>query len=195
MTINFSGNQWMSTTKPIPLEKNFTIEALMILDESGVNPSIISQPLKDVWEYPHVSFWLGFHESTRRPKFEFSLKKNSKEKITLISPSDVQLKYPLHIGVTFDGKVAKLFIRGREECSIVAKGTLSSSDQPAVMGCRSSVDPGGYLIGRLNEIRILNYAKSPTEMSSSLYKKSVIEKSRSKEFTPAKEKFIALWSA
>jgi len=163
MPVVFSGNQWMATEKPINIEKNITIEALLTLDGNGNDPTILSQPLSSNWEAPFVAYRLGFLADTCKPLFEFSLQSDA-EYISLVSPDPVSKKTALHVAGTYDGSEALLYVDGQKVQSKKVNGLIARSDQPAVLGGRSSTDNGGFLIGSLYEVRLMKCIRTPEEI-------------------------------
>jgi hypothetical protein len=160
-----------------------TFEGMCTLFEDGENPTIIARPLKSKWEPPYVVYRLGFHNSKRIPEFQLLFEKD--EQVTTIrADRSLELHRPTHIAGTYDGSEMRLYVDGLLIASAKKRGRLASSNEPTVVAARSNTDPGGFLVGTLQELRIWRIARTAEEIN--LWKRRLLP-------IPAPETCIGLY--
>jgi hypothetical protein len=185
MPLRFSGGQSMHSLKPINPRQALTIESRLVLMKDGEAPTILALPFSAKWEAPYVVYRLGFKGSTRRPEFQVLIEGDS-EPTSVLGPSPVARYELFHVGGTFDGKILRLYVNGEEVAQKEKAGRIATSQQPSVIGARSSTDHGGHIDALFHEIRIFNNARTPEE----------IKRWRFKNLTsPGGPTCVGLWQA
>ena len=195
MSLIFKSDQLMNTERPINIDKDITIEALLSLEGNGDNPTIFCLPISEKWEPPNLSYRLGFEGKTRKLVFQFLLDRKN-EPISITSPDAVSTKTALHVAGTYDGKIGRLYVNGKEVAQRKVKGKIKHSNQPAVIGGRSKTDQGGYLVAILYEIRLMKCIRTPEEID--FWKDKKVGDIKVWKFDtpkpPDKKDYLALWS-
>jgi Concanavalin A-like lectin/glucanases superfamily len=156
MPIQFAGNQWMKTERPINMDGPFTIEAIVELEGNGHDPTIMALPAIDRWVPPYVCWRLGFQGDLGTPQFQV-LFTGDLEPTSLTGPA-IPLKQPVHISGVLDHRSMNLYLNGImvAELKFLQPKTVAKSEQPCALGCRSATDNGGYFVGLIYEQRLFN---------------------------------------
>ena len=73
-----------------------------------------------------------------------------------------------HVAGTFDGSEMCLYIDGNLDASYATGGTIANSNYPVWIGGNAGVN-GRSFNGKIDEVRIWDYAKSQTEIQNDMY--------------------------
>ena len=83
------------------------------------------------------------------------------------SPVAVPVNEWHHVAATYNGSQIKLFIDGLQVASLAASGNIRQNNQVVKIGSWWSSDPN-YFDGKLNEVRLWNYARSQSQIQASM---------------------------
>jgi len=72
-----------------------------------------------------------------------------------------------HVAVTFDGAMIRLYLDGIEVDNLLAWGTIQTNTNPLVFGNQSGY--GEFYKGQLDDVRIWNDTRTPTEIASNYF--------------------------
>lgn len=97
-----------------------------------------------------------------------------------LSDGEVKLKEWSHIAVTYDGKKIKFYINGELDDNVVgAEGQIRSNAGAGVhIGGEQPGCCPRYFPGRLDEVKISNYAKTPAQLIESIGTQSVTPRAK-----------------
>lgn len=144
---------------------SMTIEAICLMSESCPDATVFALPTSDEWRAPFVVHRLGFYADTRQPEFQVLLAGDTESTVAR-SPAPVPLGEGVHLAGTFDGNSVRLYVNGEEVARVIRSGSLTRSDQPTVIGARSSTSPGGFFAGTLQEVRLWSVARTQEELKT-----------------------------
>jgi hypothetical protein len=163
----FRGKEWLKIDDPsggLNPQPQVTIEALCQLLEAGQNPTVFCRPFSRIWEPPYVSWRLGFYSDQRLPEFQL-LFEGDDASTTARSERPVALFDVVHLAGSYDGETVKLYVNGAAAASKARQGQPATSEQEVVVGVRSATDQGGYLVGRIFDLRYWQVARTSEEVN------------------------------
>jgi hypothetical protein len=72
-----------------------------------------------------------------------------------------------HVVGNFNGSVGKLYLNGKEVGSFTQSGTIAQTDTPLCIGSESTSTcaGGSYFPGKIDQVRIFNYARTPAQIA------------------------------
>lgn len=163
MPIRYSGRQFLYTEKAINPRSELTIEAILTLEGDGENPSILSLPTSSASKASNFVYRLGFRGSSRIPEFQLLIEGDD-EPTTVIGPSPIKPYRQFHVAGTYDGKNVRLYVDGVEVADAKNEGLVAVSKERTVLGAQSSIEPTGFLIALVYEIRFFQRARTPEQI-------------------------------
>lgn len=158
----------------------FTIECWLLLHNNGIAVStgdggveaipIVTRGIEDPDSITGINFFLGLRES------DYTLVADFESPPTSLIPyanqpvygfTSLLTEYWYHVALTYDGSMMSLFLNGKLETS---QQLLQSpfAESISSIGIATAFDdsdtPRGFFSGRLDEIRIWDYARTPTQI-------------------------------
>ncbi len=140
-----------------------TVEGMCELLGETEDPTLFSLPATPSWNPPYVAWRLGFYGRERRPEFQITFDGDTFP-TTVRAEASVPLYRLVHIAGTFDGERVRLYVDGQLVAERLHRGTIRTTSQRPTMAARSSTDRGGYLVGRVYEVRIWSAARTQEEI-------------------------------
>ncbi|HYD35103.1 MAG TPA: DUF2341 domain-containing protein [Vitreimonas sp.] len=159
--LDFAGNACVSTSTSSTLNptSTMTVETWVYLNANqGSFASLISRDGESAARA--YSIELG-NAGTNRLRVWFGAGGSPK---VVDSTSALALNQWYHIVGTYDGSSVKLYINGRLDNSLSTSGTITTNTDTLAFGCSSQLN-GEYFNGKLDHVKIYNYARSQAQVA------------------------------
>jgi hypothetical protein len=146
------------------LLRAFTVECLCMPQAPTARySSLVSLPATKSWTKPRIR--LGFCNNELRPHFEVLLDGRSST-IEIAAPDLVNVDTQVHLAGTFDSKLIKLYLDGKQVAETAAAGTLFAPKETVngAIGSRSTDDPGDHFHGTMFYVRMWRIARSQEQI-------------------------------
>jgi len=135
-----------------------TLAAWINLDSYKDDQRIISKETGTTWPYSSYSLMVS---DTDEQYLQFRIGIDT-TRYMVTSPGVVPLHTWQHVAATYDGSTLRLYINGQEVATNAVTGVITDTNNPLYIGNSQFYDRG--LDGKVDEVKVYNYALSATEL-------------------------------
>ncbi len=110
----------------------------------------------------------NFH-LTENGRIHLNMRNTNGTSFPVYSTAVVPLNEWHHIAGVYDGYDMRVYLDGQLVCTpVAASGGIRQNNHPVRMGAWTSSDPN-YFVGKMDEVRVWNYARTQSELQSYMY--------------------------
>ncbi|MGO4905778.1 LamG-like jellyroll fold domain-containing protein [Flavobacterium sp. W20_MBD1_R3] len=155
-SVKFNGTtDYMDAGKVLDLNPSFTVSAWINKNDNNFNKTILSKRNTAF----STGYDLGINASGRA---EMSWYSNGTKK-TITSSAVIPIGKWHHIGVTFDGTIAKMYIDGINKISSDLAGIPSTTTESFLIAAANGTPPTSFFSGSIDEVRVWTSALSEAQ--------------------------------
>jgi len=160
-SLSFDGN---TAKLVVPDNPSLRLTTALTL-EAWVNPSVVSSGWRDVIYKGNDNYFLeATTDSSGLPGAGLTLA--SSGNTVLYGSAQLPVDTWTHMAQTYDGTVVRLYINGVQVAAAFQSGPALTSNYPLEIGGDSLY--GQYFSGLIDEVRVFNVARTPTQIQSDM---------------------------